>query len=71
MRTSLLTLGFAVRALAQTAVSYVDANTGITFEGATDTTGFRFGMVMEANATSDFIGQIVRTCSLYDDCIVY
>ncbi|KAF7888092.1 uncharacterized protein EAF02_002633 [Botrytis sinoallii] len=40
-------------------VSYVDANTGITFEGATDTTGFRFGMVMEANATSDFIGQIV------------
>ncbi|TGO50415.1 hypothetical protein BCON_0184g00200 [Botryotinia convoluta] len=59
MRTSLLTLGFAARALAQTAVSYVDANTGITFEGATDTTGFQFGMVMEANATSDFIGQIV------------
>ncbi|TGO59962.1 hypothetical protein BOTNAR_0153g00160 [Botryotinia narcissicola] len=59
MRTSLLTLGFAARALAQTAISYVDANTGITFEGAKDTTGFRFGMVMEANATSDFIGQIV------------
>ncbi|KAF7863803.1 hypothetical protein EAF04_006768 [Stromatinia cepivora] len=59
MRTSLLALGFAARALAQTATSYVDANTGITFEGATDTTGFKFGMVMEANATSDFIGQIV------------
>ncbi|KAK6613489.1 linoleate diol synthase [Botrytis cinerea] len=59
MRTSLLTLGFAARALAQTAASYVDANTGITFEGATDTTGFQFGMAMEANATSDFIGQIV------------
>ncbi|KAI9648095.1 hypothetical protein NHQ30_002724 [Ciborinia camelliae] len=59
MRTSLLTLGFAARALAQTAASYVDANTGITFEGVTDTTGFKFGMVMEANATSDFIGQIV------------
>ncbi|KAB8304356.1 hypothetical protein EYC80_003765 [Monilinia laxa] len=59
MRTSLLTLGFAAKALAQTAASYVDANTGITFEGATDKTGFRFGMAMEANATSDFIGQIV------------
>ncbi|ESZ96963.1 hypothetical protein SBOR_2645 [Sclerotinia borealis F-4128] len=59
MRTSLLALGFAARALAQTAASYVDANTGITFEGVTDTTGFQYGMVMEANATSDFIGQIV------------
>ncbi|APA09589.1 hypothetical protein SS1G_06264 [Sclerotinia sclerotiorum 1980 UF-70] len=59
MRTSLLALGFTAGALAQTATSYVDTNTGITFQGATDTTGFKFGMVMEANATSDFIGQIV------------
>lgn len=71
MRTSLLALGFAAKALAQTAASYVDANTGITFEGATDKTGFRFGMAMESNATSDFIGQIVRTYSLYNYCTAY
>lgn len=59
MKSSIIALGFAARALAQ-ASSYVDTNTGITFEGVTDKTGFQFGMAMEANATSDFIGQMVR-----------
>jgi cellobiose dehydrogenase (acceptor) len=60
MRASLLTLGFAARALAQTAASYVDSNTGITFMGFEDTTGFKYGMVLPETVEGDFIGQIVR-----------
>lgn len=62
MRTSLFALGFAARALAQTAAAYVDSNTGITFWGFTDSSsGFKYGMVMPETIGSDFIGQIVSS----------
>ncbi|KAM3086070.1 hypothetical protein ACMFMG_000206 [Clarireedia jacksonii] len=59
MRASLLALGFAARALAQTASSYIDSNTGITFMGFEDTSGFKYGMVLPETVEGDFIGQIV------------
>lgn len=64
MRASLLALGFAARALAQTAASYVDSNTGITFMGFEDKSGFKYGMVLPETVGEDFIGQIVRRCPL-------
>lgn len=61
MRTSLCFLGlFALGAYAQTASSYTDSNTGITFDRYYDsTTGYSFGMALPETIGSDFIGQIV------------
>jgi cellobiose dehydrogenase (acceptor) len=64
MRSSLLALGFAAGALAQSAASYVDDNTGITFMGFEDTSGFKYGMVLPETVGGDFIGQIVRPLPL-------
>ncbi|KAE9963461.1 hypothetical protein BLS_009264 [Venturia inaequalis] len=49
-----LTLGVQVQAAA-----YTDPNTGITFQGFTDTTGFQFGMALPTDPTTEFIAQIV------------
>ncbi|PQE20329.1 GMC oxidoreductase protein [Rutstroemia sp. NJR-2017a BBW] len=57
MRSSLLALGFAARALAQSAASYVDDNTGITFMGFEDTSGFKYGMVLPETVGGDFIAR--------------
>lgn len=49
-----LALGVQVQAAA-----YTDPNTGIIFQGFTDTTGFQFGMAMPTDPTTEFIAQIV------------
>ncbi|RDW92292.1 hypothetical protein BP5796_01686 [Coleophoma crateriformis] len=61
MRSSLSSLAaFAAGAVAQISSSYVDSNTGITFQGYQDsTTGFQFGMALPTTVGSDFIGQMV------------
>jgi cellobiose dehydrogenase (acceptor) len=58
MRLSLGFLALAVGAHAQSS-AYTDANTGISFEGYEDTTGFLFGMALPSTLGSDFIGQMV------------
>jgi hypothetical protein len=58
MRTFTSYLAFAATAYTQSS-AYTDANTGITFEGYEDTTGFRFGMAVPTTPATDFIGQIV------------
>lgn len=60
MRFSLSLLAFAAGAWAQQSSSSVDSNTGITFQGKTDTTGFYFGMAVPTTVGTDFIGQMVR-----------
>ncbi|KAH9209162.1 GMC oxidoreductase [Leptodontidium sp. 2 PMI_412] len=59
MRFSISLLAFAAGAWAQQSSSSVDPNTGITFQGKTDTTGFYFGMAVPTTVGSDFIGQMV------------
>ena len=39
--------------------SFTDATTGITFQGFTDGSGYRFGIVLPQDSSADFIGQIV------------
>ncbi|KAK3395247.1 hypothetical protein B0H63DRAFT_371410, partial [Podospora didyma] len=39
--------------------AYTDVNTGISFYGWSDSTGYRFGMVMPQQTQSDFIVQLV------------
>ncbi len=63
MRFHLSLLAFAAGAAAQQSSAYIDANTGITFQGKTDTTGFYFGMAVPTTIGSDFIGQMVNTTS--------
>jgi len=58
MRSSLGLLALAAGALAQSS-AYTDVNTGISFEGYQDTTGFLFGMALPSTIGSDFIGQMV------------
>ncbi|KAH8672540.1 hypothetical protein BGZ60DRAFT_374213 [Tricladium varicosporioides] len=59
MRYFLGSLALAAGAFAQS-TSYVDPNTGITFQQSSDaTTGFSFGMALPETVGSDFIGQIV------------
>jgi cellobiose dehydrogenase (acceptor) len=59
MRASLPLLALAAGASAQTSSAFTDANTGITFQGYEDTTGFRFGMALPSTIGSDFIGQMI------------
>ncbi|KAF4634645.1 hypothetical protein G7Y89_g3462 [Cudoniella acicularis] len=52
-------LAFAARVCAQS-TSYVDPNSGITFQQSSDsTTGFSFGLALPSTVGSDFIGQMV------------
>ena len=50
---------WALQATAQTAATYTDATSGIKFNGIQHTSGFRTGIVLPENPTTDFIGQIV------------
>ncbi|KAL2075246.1 hypothetical protein VTL71DRAFT_189 [Oculimacula yallundae] len=59
MRYFSFLLAFAAGACAQQSSASVDPNTGITFQGKTDTTGFYFGMAVPTSVGSDFIGQMV------------
>ena len=66
-RSTILSLAFALGVAAQT-TSYIDANTGITFAGYSDsTTGFLAGIAMPETLGTDFIAQIVR--DIFDTCI--
>jgi cellobiose dehydrogenase (acceptor) len=50
---------FALQAVAQTSASYTDEKTGIDFRGYYDTTtGYRFGLALPENPTTDYIAQI-------------
>lgn len=64
MRSTLLATSLIGAALAQDsgnpqAVQYKDGNTGISFIGYADPTGYQFGMAMPENPSSDFIVQLV------------
>ncbi|PBP21408.1 GMC oxidoreductase [Diplocarpon rosae] len=59
MRFSLSLWAFAAGAAAQQSSALTDPNTGITFQGKTDTTGFYFGLAAPTTVGSDFIGQMV------------
>lgn len=49
----------ALRAAAQTSSPYTDDKTGIKFNGYQDTkSGFKFGIALPENPTTDFIAQI-------------
>jgi cellobiose dehydrogenase (acceptor) len=49
---------FVLQAAAQSATPYTDANTGITFNGFQDASGYTFGIALPENPTTDFIAQI-------------
>lgn len=50
---------FALQAVAQSATPYLDANTGITFNGFKDSSrGFTFGIALPKEPSKDFIAQI-------------
>lgn len=49
---------FALRALAQTSSPFLDEKTGINFTGYQSDTGYRFGIALPENPTTDFIAQI-------------
>jgi cellobiose dehydrogenase (acceptor) len=49
---------FALRAAAQSATPYTDANTGITFNGYQSASGFTFGIALPETPSTDFIAQI-------------
>ncbi|PSN75267.1 FAD/NAD(P)-binding domain-containing protein, partial [Corynespora cassiicola Philippines] len=49
----------ALRATAQSATPYTDDKSGITFNGYQHTSGFKFGLALPENPTTDFIAQIV------------
>ncbi|EKD19944.1 uncharacterized protein L3040_002377 [Drepanopeziza brunnea f. sp. 'multigermtubi'] len=59
MRFSLPLVAFAAGAAAQQTSAKVDSNTGITFQGKTDATGYYFGMAVPTTIGTDFIGQII------------
>lgn len=48
----------ALRAVAQSASPYIDAKTGITFNGYHHTSGYILGIALPENPTTDFIAQI-------------
>jgi cellobiose dehydrogenase (acceptor) len=53
-------LALAAGAAAQTAQTFDDPMTGITFQAFQDnSTGYRFGIALPENPTTDFIGQLV------------
>jgi cellobiose dehydrogenase (acceptor) len=52
------TVLFALQVVAQSATPYTDANTGITFNGYQDATGYTFGIALPENPTTDFIAQV-------------
>jgi cellobiose dehydrogenase (acceptor) len=59
IRPVILSVAFcAVRAVAQTSSPYLDENTGINFTGYQHTSGYRFGIALPENPTTDFIAQI-------------
>ena len=52
-------LALAAGAFSQTTTTFVDPMTDITFQAFTDpTTGYRFGIALPENPTTDFIGQL-------------
>jgi cellobiose dehydrogenase (acceptor) len=58
----LLLLALAACAAAQAmgaSSSFTDSATGISFQGYTDPSGFRFGLVMPSSPTTDFVAQII------------
>ncbi|KUJ09933.1 FAD/NAD(P)-binding domain-containing protein [Mollisia scopiformis] len=58
MRPFVSYLALVAGAYAQSS-GYTDANTGITFQGYEDTTGFKYGMAVPVTPATDFIGQMV------------
>ncbi|CAO2658307.1 Nn.00g060300.m01.CDS01 [Neocucurbitaria sp. VM-36] len=48
----------ALRGAAQTSSPYTDTTTGITFNGYQHTSGYKFGIALPENPTTDFIAQI-------------
>ena len=48
----------ALRVAAQTSAPFTDDKTGITFMGYEHTSGYRFGIALPENPTTDFIAQI-------------
>ena len=54
-----LALGLTAAQGMGSSTSYTDSSTGITFQGYTDPTGFRFGLVMPQSRTTDFVAQII------------
>jgi cellobiose dehydrogenase (acceptor) len=54
LSTALLALG----AVAQTAEPYTDEKTGIAFSGFQHTSGYKFGIALPENPTTDFIAQV-------------
>ena len=48
----------ALQAAAQTSSPYTDGTTGITFNGYQHTSGYKFGIALPQNPTTDFIAQI-------------
>ncbi|KAI0018443.1 GMC oxidoreductase [Xylariomycetidae sp. FL0641] len=55
---SLLAVGRLAAAAVKSTVPYTDDKTGITFQGYSDEDGFRFGIAVPEEVTTDFIGQI-------------
>ena len=49
---------FALRAAAQTSSAYTDEKTGITFQGLHHSSGYKLGIALPENPTTDFIAQI-------------
>jgi cellobiose dehydrogenase (acceptor) len=49
---------FALHAAAQSATSYTDPNTGISFNGLQHESGYTLGYALPSNPTTDFIAQI-------------
>jgi hypothetical protein len=48
----------ALRAVAQTAEPYTDEKTGIAFSGFHHSSGYKFGIALPENPTTDFIAQV-------------
>lgn len=59
MRLSLSLLGLAIGVSA----TFIDPNTGITFENYVDPKGYSFGIALPETPTTDFIGQLVSSLS--------
>lgn len=58
-RSLLLPVLLALRAAAQTASPYTDEKSGITFNGYTHSSGYRLGIALPENPTTDLIAQVV------------
>jgi hypothetical protein len=48
----------ALRVAAQTSSQFTDENTGITFSGYQHISGYRFGIALPENPTTDYIAQV-------------